>query len=268
MRRYIYNARDIAAYIKYFSVPTHLEVSYMQYIFNLGDRVLAKPLASDFEKFKMEVYRELYSLWANGFENDKSDIADIALPGQIPFVCDPECMNLEIYMKLISLHLIYTRNLPYVNLNFTGLAFTLHIRCSEEVFDDNIIRVLESLSLTASDKFGKPFSLESGIPDELLRVSLTDDFKEILALNNVDFKESLRKEQNAWLEDLKKKSLEVFGRIPQGKRKKSSSTQSSRKKSAKGAASASSRQDSKLQPKGAPVTVVKPTTHNDGGSAK
>ena len=268
MRRYIFNARDIAAYIKYFSVPPHLEVSYMQYVFNLGDRVLAKPLASDFEKFKMEVYRELYSLWANGFENDKSDISDIPLPGQIPFVCDPECMALETYMKLICLHLIYTRNLPYVNLNFAGLALMLHIRCSEEVFHDNIKRVIESLSLTSYDKFGKPFSLEEGIPDELLRVSLTDDFKKILALNNVDFKDSLRKEQNAWLEDLKKKSLEVFGKIPQGKRKRASSTQSSRKKSAKGGKSDTARSDSKLQPKGAPVAVSGPKTHNDGGLAK
>ena len=265
MRRYIYNARDIAAYIKYFSVPPHLEVSYMQYVFNLGDRVLAKPLAADFEKFKMEVYRELYSLWANGFENDKSDISDIALPGQIPFICDPECMSLESYMKLICLHLIYTRNLPYVNLNLAGLALALHIRCSEEIFHDNIKRVFESLSLTSYDKFGKPFSLEEGIPDELLRVSLTDDFKKILAGNNVDFKETLRKEQNAWVEELKKKSLEVFGKIPQGKRKKTSSTQSSRKKSAKGEGKTAARHDSKLQPKGAPVAVAKPKTHNDGG---
>ena len=52
MHKYIFNARDIAAYIKYFSVPQYLEVSYMQYIFNLGPTVLAVPLTRDFESFK------------------------------------------------------------------------------------------------------------------------------------------------------------------------------------------------------------------------
>ena len=260
MRRYIFNARDIAAYIKYFSVPPHLEVSYMQHIFNLGERVLAKPLASDFERFKMEVYRELYSLWANGFENDKSDISDIAMPGQVPFVCDIECMSLESYMKLICLHLIYTRNLPYVNLNFAGLALTLHIRCSEEIYHDNIKRIFDSLNLVSFDRFGKPFDLAEGIPDELLRVSLTEEFRQILAGNNVDFKESLRKEQTAWVEDLKKKSLEVFGKIPAVKKKAPA-----RRKTDKDDSKDKARQDSKLQPKGAPVTVAKPMPRDNGG---
>ena len=263
MRKYIFNARDIAAYIKYFSVPPHLEVSYMQYVFNLGDRVLAKPLTADFERFKMEVYRELYSLWANGFENDKSDISAIAMEGQVPFICDVECMSLESYMKLICLHLIYTRNLPYVNLNFAGLSLTLHIRCSEEIYHENIKRVFESLELVSFDRFGKPFDLDKGIPDELLRVALTEDFRKVLAGNNVDFKESLRKEQTAWVEDLKKKSLEVFGKIPAVKRKAPS-----RKKTAKDDKKGEVVKDSKLQPKGAPVTVAKPESRNNGGEKK
>ena len=55
MRSYYFNARDVAAYFKYFSVPSYLEVSYMQYVFNLGKRVLAEPLTRDFEQFKREV---------------------------------------------------------------------------------------------------------------------------------------------------------------------------------------------------------------------
>ncbi|MBR3143470.1 MAG: hypothetical protein IKF09_10035 [Clostridiales bacterium] len=51
MRKYIYNSRDVAAYFKYFSVPNYLEVSYMQYVFNLGTNVLAEPLTRDFEAF-------------------------------------------------------------------------------------------------------------------------------------------------------------------------------------------------------------------------
>ena len=88
MRKYIYNSRDVAAYFKYFSVPSYLEVSYMQYIFNLGNKVLAEPLTRDFEGFKKEVYRELYFLWANGFENEKADISKMTTEGEFTLICD------------------------------------------------------------------------------------------------------------------------------------------------------------------------------------
>ena len=82
LRKYIYNSRDVAAYFKYFSVPNYLEVSYMQYVFNLGTNVLAEPLTRDFEAFKKEVYRELYFLWATGFENEKADISKMTTEGE------------------------------------------------------------------------------------------------------------------------------------------------------------------------------------------
>ena len=103
MNRYIYNARDIAAYFKYFGVPQYMEVSYMQYIFNIGTPVLATPLCRDFEKFKSEVYRELYYLWASGFEDEKSDVSCMTTGGELAKICDQECINLESYMKLIAL---------------------------------------------------------------------------------------------------------------------------------------------------------------------
>ncbi|MBO4604848.1 MAG: hypothetical protein J5657_06070, partial [Clostridiales bacterium] len=130
----------------------------------------------------------------------------------------------------------------------------------EEIYHDNIRRIFDSLNLVSFDRFGKPFDLAEGIPDELLRVSLTEEFRQILAGNNVDFKESLRKEQTAWVEDLKKKSLEVFGKIPAVKKKAPA-----RRKTDKDDSKDKARQDSKLQPKGAPVTVAKPMPRDNGG---
>ena len=103
LRKYIYNSRDVAAYFKYFSVPSYLEVSYMQYIFNLGNKVLAEPLTRDFESFKKEVYRELYFLWANGFEDEKADISKMTTESDLSLICDQDCICLESYMKLICL---------------------------------------------------------------------------------------------------------------------------------------------------------------------
>ena len=107
MNKYVFNARDIAAYMKWFGVPSYLEVSYMQFFFGVGNNVLAAPLTRDFEVFKNAVYRELYYLWANGFEDDKSDISNMTADGTLSLICDQDCINLESYMKLICLHLIF-----------------------------------------------------------------------------------------------------------------------------------------------------------------
>ncbi len=206
----------MAAYFKYFSVPSYLEVSYMQYIFNLGNKVLAEPLTHDFEYFKKEVYRELYFLWANGFENEKADISKMTSEGDLSLICDQECICLESYMKLICLHLIFSGNLPYITLNFTGLMTQLGIKCGVELYEANCKTICDSLQLEVRDTFGKPFDLALGVPDELLRVSLSAEFKE--GLDSRNFKETLRSEQMNWLKDLKDKSFKLFGSIPSRKK--------------------------------------------------
>ena len=178
MNEYTYNARDVAAYFKWFSVPNYLEVSYMQYIFNLGDTVLAKPLTTDFEKFKTEVFRELYYLWANGFEDEKSDVSLMPAVGSIALICDQECISLESYMKLIKLHLIFSKFLPYVKINFAGLPLSLGLRCDYEVYEANVVKIVEGLNLVCMDFTDRVFDLHMGVPDELLLISLNSEFKE------------------------------------------------------------------------------------------
>ena len=257
MHTYIFNSRDVAAYFKYFSVPSYLEVSYMQYIFNLGNKILAEPLTRDFEHFKNEVFRELYFLWANGFEGERSDISAMTADGQLALICDQECINLESYMKLICLHLIFSGNLPYINLNFTGMMFQLGLKCNVEVYEDNVRKIMESLRLVAYDSFGHSFDLALGIPDELLRISLREDFK--AGLVNRNFRESLKNEQLSWLAELKDKSLKVFGSIP-ARRRNNAGGRSADSRSASGGSvsgakysdTASQMPSNIVQPKGAP----------------
>ena len=256
MRKYIYNSRDVAAYFKYFSVPSHLEVSYMQYIFNLGSKVLAEPLTRDFDYFKKDVYRELYFLWANGFENEKADISKMTSEGDLSLICDQECICLESYMKLICLHLIFSGNLPYINLNFTGMMYQLGLKCDSDVYEDNVRRIMESLRLVAYDSFGHAFDLGLGVPDELLRISLNEEFK--ASLVNRNFRDSLKSEQQSWLAELKEKSLKVFGSIP-ARRRTGTGTRSVDTRSSSGPISGAKYSDTasqmpanKVQPKGAP----------------
>lgn len=240
----------MAAYFKYFSVPSYLEVSYMQYIFNIGNKILAEPLTRDFEHFKNEVFRELYFLWANGFEGERSDISAMTADGQLALICDQECLNLESYMKLICLHLIFSSNLPYINLNFTGMMYQLGLKCEVSLYEENVRKVMESLRLVAYDTFGHAFDLGLGIPDELLRISLNEEFK--AGLINRDFRESLKNEQLKWLAELKEKSLKVFGSIP-ARRKSSAGRKSSGSVTGEKYSDTAAQMPSNIvQPKGAP----------------
>ena len=250
MHKYIFNSRDVAAYFKYFSVPSYLEVSYMQYIFNFGNKILAQPLTKDFEHFKNEVFRELYFLWANGFEGERSDISAMTADGQLALICDQECLNLESYMKLICLHLIFSSNLPYINLNFTGMMYQLGIKCDVSLYEENVRKIMESLRLVAYDTFGHAFDLGLGVPDELLRISLNEEFK--ASLVNRDFRESLKNEQLKWLAELKEKSLKVFGSIPARRKPAGGRNASGSVTGAKYSDTAAQMPSNKVQPKGAP----------------
>lgn len=264
MHKYIFNSRDIAAYIKYFSVPQYLEVSYMQYIFNLGPTVLAVPLTKDFESFKKDVYRELYFLWANGFEDEKSDIACMIERGQLTLICDQSCINLESYMKLITLHLIFTRSLPYANLNFNGLPLQLGIKCDFEVYERNVALVTEALQLNTYDRFGNPFDLTKGVPDELLRLSLSDELKKMLN-ESADFKQALREAQKAHMDELKENSRKIFDNGPKRRPRTTRSLQAVSKsaRAQREKTVGSSLYDGRVasssnkQPKGAPKTMQK-----------
>lgn len=262
MHKYVFNARDIAAYFKWFSVPQYLEVSYMQHIFNIGSPVLATPLTKNFEQFKKEVYRELYYLWAHGFENERSDISYMTSEGDMALICDQECINLESYMKLITLHLIFTKNLPYVNLNFMGLPLQLGIRSEFSVYEENVFKAVTGLNLVANDKFGRPFDLSLGVPDELLCISLTSDFKKEI-LQKHDFKTTLKNEQKEHLTELREKSLKEFGNEPVPTKRKVNRTKSTKMKvnSATQGERANSKSTSRNQPKGIPLEERR---HNGG----
>ncbi|SCW40800.1 hypothetical protein SAMN02910456_00971 [Ruminococcaceae bacterium YRB3002] len=270
VHRYIFNSRDVAAYIKYFSVPQYLEVSYMQYIFNLGPTVLAVPLTRDFEAFKKDVYRELYFLWANGFEDEKSDIACMIERGQLTLICDQDCINLESYMKLITLHLIFTRSLPYANLNFYGLPLQLGIRCDFADYERNVVMICEALQLTVKDRFGMIFDLNKGVPDELLRLSLNDDVKKMLN-ESADFKQALREAEKQHMAELRENSRKVFGsddvkKRGRGQRANRSQPGSARaakeKKVGRNLYDGTSDSKSNKQPKGAPKIAPKTNTSN------
>ena len=208
MVNYLYNARDIAAYFKWAGVSSHQEEEYLRYIFQIGGDILAKPLTYKYEDLAHAVYRELYYLWSEGFENEYSDIATIAPKGAVSLICDQEFITLESYMKLLALHLIFSRNLPYVHVNFSGLMLQLGLKGEFTDFEKNVVMACEILHMTTRDVFGQPFDLHLGIPEELLCLCLEPEFRKSLAAHD-DFRKRFIKQAATRLQELKKTSAEI-----------------------------------------------------------
>ena len=208
MINYLYNARDIAAYFKWAGVTPHQEKEYLNYIFQIGADILAKPLTKDYEEFEKSVYRELYYLWSEGFGNEYSDIATIAPKGAVSLICDQEFITLESYMKLLALHLIFSRNLPYVHVNFTGLMLPLGLKGDFADYEKNVVVACETLHLMTQDVFAQPFDLHLGIPDEMLCLCLEPEFRKSLSAHD-DFRKRFIKNAANRLQELKKTSAEI-----------------------------------------------------------
>lgn len=199
MTYYRYNALDIAAYIKWTSITADTERTYLDLLFQLREHILARPLAKDFESFAMAVFREMYHVWARGFENEFSDVNLIAPKGSVALLCDQEFMGLESYMKLLSLHLILTENLPYVRINFAGLPLLIGIEGEYSDFDKNLAEAAKMLRLATKDDRGNVFNLLQGIPNEPLCLGLQSEFRAELfgaggyrVKRNNDYQEKMR----------------------------------------------------------------------------
>jgi len=177
MTYYRYNALDIAAYIKWTSIPAETERTYLDLLFQMREHILARPLAKDFESFAMAVFREMYHVWARGFENEFSDVNLIAPEGSVALFCDQEFLALESYMKLLSLHLILTENLPYVRINFVGLPLLIGVEGEFDKFESNLAEAAKMLRLVTKDDRGNSYNLSQGIPNEPLCLGLRSDFR-------------------------------------------------------------------------------------------
>ena len=199
MTYYRYNALDIAAYIKWTSIPADTERTYLDLLFQMREHILARPLAKDFESFVMAVFREMYHVWARGFENEFSDVNLIAPEGSVALFCDQEFLGLESYMKLLSLHLILTENLPYVRINFAGLPLLIGIEGEYSDFEKNLAEAAKMLRLATKDDRGNVFYLSQGIPNEPLCLGLQSEFRAELfgaggyrVKRNNDYQEKMR----------------------------------------------------------------------------
>jgi hypothetical protein len=199
MTYYRYNALDIAAYIKWTGIPADTERTYLDLLFQMREQILARPLAKDFESFAMAVFREMYHVWARGFENEFSDVNLIAPEGSVALFCDQEFLALESYMKLLSLHLILTENLPYVRINFAGLPLLIGVDGEFSDFEKNLVLAADMLRLSTRDDMGHIFDLSQGVPDEPVCLGLQSDFRSALfgaggyrVRRNNDYQEKMR----------------------------------------------------------------------------
>ncbi len=177
MTKYRYNALDIAAYLKWTGMPSDREREQLRLLYDMREPLLARPISKDIELFYREVFRQMYHLWARGFENEFSDVARIADEGQTAIFCDQEYLPLESYMKLLALHLILSDHLPYIRINFTGLPLLTGVEGPYHDFERNVALSAKALCLSITGSDGKDINPEEGLPEDISRIRLNDEFR-------------------------------------------------------------------------------------------
>jgi len=177
MTKYRYNALDIAAYLKWTGMPADREREQLSLLYELREPLLARPIAKDTESFFREVFRQMYHIWARGFENEFSDVARIAEEGQTAIFCDQEYLPLESYMKLLALHLILADHLPYIRINFAGLPLLTGVEGAYHDFERNVALAAKSLCLSITGADGKDIDPVEGLPEDISRIRLNDEFR-------------------------------------------------------------------------------------------
>lgn len=177
MKNYRYNALDIAAYLKWSSIPVSGEEACLTLLYEMRDALLARPLAKDYSEFSREVFRQMYHLWSRGFENEFSDVNLIAEEESVALLCDQDFLALENYLKLLALHLIVVDSLPYIRINFSGLPLLIGVEGDYSNYDKNLAKALTALHLTASDYRNEPYNFAAGIPDAPLKLALEPKFR-------------------------------------------------------------------------------------------
>jgi len=222
---YRYNALDIAAYFKWTSLPPDTEEAYFTFLYSLKETLLARPFTKDFEEFRQTVFREMYHVWARGFENEFSDVNRIAREDALSIFCDREFHALESYMKLLGLHLIFSSRLPYIRIHLIGLTLILGLEGSWEEYRRNLNRAADALGLFITDEKGRALNEMQEVPHGPIRITLMPSFRLLLFGENEDgvrfindYQEKMQKLREK--SHLQKKKLEAHKEKPKERRKR------------------------------------------------
>ena len=173
-----YSALDVAAYFKWSSLPHEAEPAYLEFLYQLRYDILARPLTETLDSFKQAVFREMYHVWSRGFENEFSDVNRIAPEGMVALFCDPHFITLESYMKLLSMHLLVSANLPFIRVHLMGFPMLLGIDGTWEEYDTNLAKAAKALDLTLLNEDDKPIRSSTQAPLQPIHIALRTGYRE------------------------------------------------------------------------------------------
>lgn len=175
-----YSALDVAAYFKWSSLPQEAEPTYLDFLYQLKNDILARPLTKTSDLFRQAVFREMYHVWSRGFENEFSDVNCIVPEGTVTLFCDQKFLALESYMKLLAIHLLVSANLPFIRIRLLGLPMLLGVDGSWEEYQDNLNKAAEALDLTISNESDQLIDLNLQMPVDPIHIALRDTYREML----------------------------------------------------------------------------------------
>lgn len=170
---YRFTPLDIATYIKWSQLSGEREFNVIRYFWERRGQLLAKSCGTRFETFKKRVYDALHQLWLRDFVNEHCPlIRALDLEKQPPVLLSKNEASLELYLKLMAIHLRLTTRLPIISVNWHEVLAKSSIKKPSKRLWARLEAALASLMFTLPGTPQSSYTAEDFINNKTFELSL------------------------------------------------------------------------------------------------
>lgn len=172
---YRFTPLDIASYIKWSHLQGEQEYRVITDFWELHRAFLDKSCGSRFETFKKRIYDELHALWKRDFVNEHCPLSRaLDLKKQAPRLLNLKEASLELYLKLLAIHLRLTKRLPMVSVQWSEALAMCGIKKASASLWQRIEKAFEALHLLINTTENSVYTKTEFLDNKPLSVSLKD----------------------------------------------------------------------------------------------
>lgn len=161
---YRFTPLDIATYIKWSQLSGEQEYRVIASFWKLRKRILSKSCGSSFETYTKRIYLELRLLWERDFVNEHCPLSRaLDLDKQPPVLLLKSEAMLELYLKLVALHLWLTEHLPLISVRWPDVLQMTGIKKPSNSLWKRINTAANALQLEISSHENSSYSVDDFI---------------------------------------------------------------------------------------------------------
>lgn len=170
---YKFTPLDIATYIKWSQLSGERELEVIKNIWDLRKLLLAGSCGTRFETFKRRVYDELHQLWLRDFVNEHCPLSRaLDLEKQAAQFLPKNEASLELYLKLMAIHLRLTARLPLISVNWHAILSNNGIKKPSKRLWSRLQIAMDALMLKQAGNKRNPYTFEDFMNNATFELSL------------------------------------------------------------------------------------------------